>query len=205
MDKLKELQLAIRTDNKTKVDEIKGDCSGFIPRTVKLEQLDSLREDTLASVLIPQISVDRANGKHIRSLQTTGNGNCLYNCVSIWLTGNESLHVYLRMLTAIELYENAAFYAQHPKVLSVQSSLKVGEDTLFRQILSSDGTSSMNENTSVPAFVKFTAATKDEAMGTCKLSEYATLVHIMALSSVIQYPIRSHYHGVKAVTPKQFF
>ena len=110
---------------------------------------------------------------------TTGNGNCLYNCVSIWLTENESLHVYLRMLTAIELYENAAFYGQHPKLLSVQTSLKVGEDTSFRQILSSNGTSSMNENISVPDLVKFTAAIKDKAIGTCKLSKYATLVHIM--------------------------
>ena len=205
MDKLKELQLAIRTDNKTKVDEIKGDCSRFISRTVKPEELDSLREDTLASVLISQSSVDRANGKHIRTLQTTGNGNCLYNCVSIWFTGNESLHVYLQMLTAIELYENAVFYTQHLKVLSVQSLLKVGEDTLFRQILSSNGTSSMNENASVPDFIKFTAAIKDEAIGTCKLSEYAALVHIMALSSVIQYPIRSHYPDVKAVIPSQPF
>ena len=113
------------------------------------------------------------------------------------------------MLTAIELYENAAFYAQHPKVLSVQSSLKVGEVTLFRKILSSNGTSSMNENASVPDFVKFTAAmaieTIDEAIGTCKLSEYATLVHIIVLSSVIQYPIRSHYPDVKAVIPRQLF
>ena len=62
MDKLKELQIAIRTDNKVEVDEIKGDCSGFISRAVKPEELDSLREDTLASVLIPQSSVDRAKG-----------------------------------------------------------------------------------------------------------------------------------------------
>ena len=136
---------------------------------------------------------------------TTGNGNCLYNCISIWLTGNESLHVYLGVLTAIELYENAAFHVQHSKVLSVQSSQKVGEDTLFGHILSSNGTLSMNENTSVPDFVKFTAAVKDEAIGTCKLSEYATLVHIMALSSVIQYPIRSHYPDVKAVIPRPLF
>ena len=73
----------------------------------------------------------------------------VFTTVSIWLTENESLHVDLRMLTAIELYENTAFYVQHPGVLSVQSSLKVGEDTLFKQILSSNGTTSMNENTSV--------------------------------------------------------
>ena len=92
MGKLKELQLAIRTDDKTKVDKIKGDCSGFISRAVKPEELDSLREDTLASVLIPQSSVDRANGKRIRSLQTTGNGNCL---TTVFQYGSQEMNPFM--------------------------------------------------------------------------------------------------------------
>ena len=38
--------------------------------------------------------------------RTTGNGSCLFNASSIALIGNESLSVYLRCLTSIEMFQN---------------------------------------------------------------------------------------------------
>ena len=51
------------------------------------------------------------------NFRTTGDGNCLFNACSISLCGNESLSSSLRILTAIELFVNAQFYANHPCLL----------------------------------------------------------------------------------------
>ena len=45
-------------------------------------------------------------------------GNCLYSSVSLVLVGDNSLVHHLRILTSLELYMNADFYAQHPCFLS---------------------------------------------------------------------------------------
>ncbi|KAL3859403.1 hypothetical protein ACJMK2_009626 [Sinanodonta woodiana] len=42
-------------------------------------------------------------------ITTTGDGNCLYNAISILLLGNESLATQLRYLTCIQLEKNMAF------------------------------------------------------------------------------------------------
>lgn len=51
----------------------------------------------------------------------TGDGNCLYNCMSLILCGSEKLNIILRILTFIELFVNGNYYGNHPPhVLEMQ-------------------------------------------------------------------------------------
>lgn len=56
-------------------------------------------EDALASALVP----DDIKHQFRRALQIPGDGNCLFNCVSVYLAGNISLSTQLRVLVAAEL------------------------------------------------------------------------------------------------------
>jgi len=70
---------------------------------------------------------------------TTGNGNCLYRSASLILVGNQVLHLLLRLLTAIELFLHASFYACHPKFVRSLPICDVKEDILFALCLSDTG------------------------------------------------------------------
>lgn len=48
----------------------------------KIEMLQRLKEDTLANALIPDDNLC------YEAKKVHGDGNCLYNCVSIFITGN---------------------------------------------------------------------------------------------------------------------
>ena len=41
--------------------------------------------------------------------QVVGDGNCLYHAVSLALYGTESLHIYVRLLTSIELIQTPRY------------------------------------------------------------------------------------------------
>ena len=71
--------------------------------------------------------------------KATSNGNCLYNSASIILNGNEDLSLLLRLLTAVELYKNAPFYATHPNSPEAASDCCLPEISLFIQFLSDWG------------------------------------------------------------------
>ena len=47
-------------------------------------------------------------------LRSDVTGNCLYSSASLVQVGNNSLMESLRVLTSIELFNNAEFYSQHP-------------------------------------------------------------------------------------------
>ena len=71
--------------------------------------------------------------------KATSNGNCLYNSASIILNGNEDLSLLLRLLTAVELYKNAPFYATHPNSPEAASDCCLPEISLFIQFFSDWG------------------------------------------------------------------
>ena len=49
------------------------------------------------------------------AIKTSGDGNCLYRSASLILVESEKdLHLLLRLLTAIELFLHASYYAMHP-------------------------------------------------------------------------------------------
>ena len=53
------------------------------------------------------------------ALQSTGNGNCLFNSVSILLFGNESKAVELRVRTALEMICSSQVYSKMSDLLIV--------------------------------------------------------------------------------------
>lgn len=111
--------------------------------------------------------------------KATSNGNCLYNSASIILNGNEDLSLLLRLLTAVELYKNAPFYAIHPNLPEAASDCCLPEISLFIQFLSDWGLKVI-ENTK-----DRNEAVKGEAIAGCRDKKLSEMIHMMALSTVI--------------------
>ena len=92
------------------------------------------KTDYLASNLIPQ-DVKNFHGKRMRALKTSGDGNCLFNALSIFLNKNEELAKLLRVLSAIELFSNPGFYANHPEVKMVSNLMEKDPEIIFPDIV----------------------------------------------------------------------
>ena len=73
----------------------------------------SLAENELANSFIPKDLPPSAD-KVYKAVKTTGNGDSLYNAVSLALVGNESYAILLRLLVALELALSVDFYTNHP-------------------------------------------------------------------------------------------
>ena len=75
--------------------------------------LQNLPRDDFATCLIPA-DVNQVKGERFSVIKATTNvGDCLFNCSSILLHGNESPATVLRLLVAGELCFNAQFYFDH--------------------------------------------------------------------------------------------
>ena len=98
-------------------------------------------------------------------LSVLGDGNCFYRAVSRSLCGNESMHILLRLRTAIEIITNRKFY-----------------DTGRRSYVDL-----INDNRVVVSNYK--KLVED----TVTLNSYSEMMHIYALSAVLKSPIRSVY------------
>lgn len=119
--------------------------------------------------------------------KATSNGNCLYNSASIIPNGNEDLSLLLRLLTAVELYKNAPFYATHPNLPEAVSDCCLPEISLFIQFLSDWGLK-VFENTKDRI-----EAVKGEAIAGCRDKKRSEMIHMTALSTVIGRLIFSLY------------
>ena len=73
----------------------------------------SLAENELANSFIPK-DLPSSSHKVYKAVKTKGNGDCLYNAVSLALVGNESYAILLRLLVALELALSVDFYTNHP-------------------------------------------------------------------------------------------
>ena len=141
-----------------------------------------LPRDHLGTSLIP----DNITGKPFASgnpvaLKSTGNGNSLYNSVSLLLCGNESGSECLRIFVAGEFYFNAEYYANHKVFQSTIIELsEVQESTLFTVALSGvSGKILAGGGSKIYAI-------KAEALAGCKNGVWGYLLHMMALASVIR-------------------
>lgn len=84
-------------------------------RSLECNSHVGLTNDELGNALIPEDLPSSTDEIIYKAVKTTGNGDCLYNAVSLALVGNESYAMLLRLLVALELALNVDFYAQHPK------------------------------------------------------------------------------------------
>lgn len=98
-------------------------------------------------------------------LTVLGDGNCFYRAVSRALCGNESLHIILRLKTAIEIIVNRKFY-----------------DTGRRSYVDL-----IKDNRIIVS--EYKKLVED----TLTLGSYSEMIHIYALSCVLNIPIRSFY------------
>lgn len=87
--------------------------SAFI-RSLECNSHMGLPEDELAHALIPK-DLPSSTDKVYKAVKTTGNGDCLYNAVSLALVGNKLYAMLLRLLVELEFALNVNFYTQHPK------------------------------------------------------------------------------------------
>ena len=92
-------------------------------RSLQCNSHVGLTNDELGNALIPEDLPSSTDKRIYKAVKTTGNGDCLYNAVSLALVGNynELYAILLRLLVALELALNIDFYAQHPKFVSFPS------------------------------------------------------------------------------------
>ena len=146
---------------------------------------NNLTKDDLASVLIPD---DFDEIQNPVALKRTGNGNCLYNSISILKCDSEDFSELLCLSTSIELYENAASYVVHEALISASRMLRRKLELLFPDILAiTDG-----QNVWYETFDQMPAI-QQEAIAVSQYGKFSSMISVFGLSSIIQQPIFSHY------------
>ena len=91
-----------------------------------------MREDNIGSALIPKEEF----GEEMKALKGTADGNCLFNSASILLCCDESDSHMIRLLTAMELFLNPQYYANHLKLTEAKTFSRFSDTTLFSLLLS---------------------------------------------------------------------
>ena len=148
-----------------------------------------LPKDILGTSLIPYIDDANETGHRI-ALQATGNGNCLYNCTSLSLCGDESRSNSLRLLVGGKLYFHAEYYATHGVFKQTAELTEIPQSVLFPVALTTSGDKALTDGgTRIDAL-------KAEAVATCKDKQWSSLINMMALASVIGRPVYSLYPKV---------
>ena len=80
------------------------------------------------------------------STRVGGDGNCLFNAVSILLIGDVTLAYTLRVLTAAELYTQAEWYASHSHFDNVSKALiNSSSNNLFVEAMTDAGCHTFSE------------------------------------------------------------
>jgi len=182
------LKLAIQSNNREYVENIyelyKNKLPSFSHTLIfSSEQLNRLEMDTMAYDLIPS---DLPLPLHkVSAIKTLGNGNCLFNSVSLLLCQSNRLSSVLRLLTAAELFVNANQYVNHPKLQLAYDCPDITYDrkTLFAILL-------REEASIISDHIK---AVLKEAADTCNDMQWSGMLDIMGLASVLKKNIRSVY------------
>ena len=74
-----------------------------------------LRSNMLQQDLLAQSRIPSDAPTNLIACEVTGDGNCLYYTISMSLVGTTEYSTILRILTVIELFENANYYGNHPR------------------------------------------------------------------------------------------
>ena len=156
------------------------------------QRSEELQQDFQAQSLVPPDVPP-----NLIAHKVVGDGNCLYHAISVSLVGSMEYSTILRMLTAIELFENPHYYANHPRFReALQSGCPFGDATVFTLALKESGMAEWERSNNR------VSAIQHEAIGGCEIGEWSSLMHIMALSTVIGQPIFTIYPSCsKAIRP----
>ena len=146
------------------------------------------RIDLLSRALLP------SDFKQWLPIETSGDGSCLYNAVSLSLVGDESLSALLRMLTVSELFANAEFYANHPQIKEFASASGYTNSAIISIFLSEQKSlATYNGDCS-----KVVQAIQVLAQETAEPSVYSRQFHILSLASVVGKPIFAAYPDIQS-------
>ncbi|KXJ18944.1 hypothetical protein AC249_AIPGENE25645 [Exaiptasia diaphana] len=127
-------------------------------------------------------------------INSTGNGNCLYNSVSLILVGDETLAPMLRLLTKAELTAYSAYYADNPQLHAIALDGAYSFKSLIHIMISDDEANEIYDgNTN-----NINLAIEHLAFLGGKPYVYSSPFHVMALTSVIGCPIFSVYPELSA-------
>ena len=155
-----------------------------------------LQNDIIAQRLLPD-DVPYA----LIAKKSTPNGSCFYNSISLSLVGSERLSLTLRILIAIEIFENANWYCNRIDEIISEKTISMSKTSLFVMITSCED---INPSTDSVKVIENVAA------GTCNPFAWASLIHFMAAASVLQRPVFSVYpkygtgEGMRSLYHAQF-
>ena len=189
---LKTLKEALISNNQDLCCKLRDKYSRKLNLNQSFPRSDKLKQDQLAQSLIP---CDAPTG--LIAHEVAGDGNCLYHAISLALVGTTEYSTCLRILTAIELFENTAYYGNHPRFReALQCGCPFGEVTVFTLALKENGIAEWEHSGNRES------AIQSEAIGGCQLGEWSSLMHIMALSTVISRPVFTIYPScAEAIRP----
>lgn len=156
-------------------------------------EFECFERDDLSNALLP------SDNDTYQALKTTGDGNCLYNSVSLLLRGDSLLANDLRALVACELFSNASIYAQHKHILSASSHPSIltnHEDTLFSMLLTPQVAKSFDNSRDRMEALYL------EALNTCTDKSWSAMIHVLAISSALGKTVTCVYPEVnEAIRP----
>lgn len=163
-------------------------------RSLECNSHVGLTNDELGNALIPEDLPSSTDEIIYKAVKTTGNGDCLYNAVSLALVGNESYAMLLRLLVALELALNVDFYAQHPKFASFPSGGRHPK-TVFSFCLSKSSDKAFHDSEQDRK-----VAIWSEARTASTPKEWSGYFHVLALSAVLSRPVFSSYPNYQSWT-----
>lgn len=171
--------------NKVTAEEI---LSNFQPLLwAKMHDFDgSLKQRNIDAISMALLPTDFNEWVPLTIL---GDGNCLYNAVSISLVDNISLAALLRMLTASELFTYSEFYAKHPQLEDFAKKSGYSLAAITSIFLSENNAQRVFNGKRANA----SKAIETLAQATAKPYVYSSPFNILALASVIRRPIFSAY------------
>ncbi len=163
-------------------------------RSLQCNSHVGLTNDEQGNALIPEDLPSTTSESERKAVKTTGNGDCLYNAVSLALVGNESYAMRLRLLVALELALNVKFYAQHPKFSSFPSDGR-HPNTVFSLCLTKSSDKAFHDNNQDRQM-----AIWSEARAASTPKKWSGYFHVLALSSVLARPVFSTYPNCQSWT-----
>ena len=185
---LKAMQEAISSSDIIEVKHQMAEQSAMLQATrspvhSKLDNPKSYKVDELSQTIIPKTFSNNI------AVAIQGNGNCLFNAMSMALCGNNILANCLRCLTAGELFVHSDAYVHHPLLENVAEILPGSDDaSIFSSLLPSDAVDVFYDNEMDKAL-----SIKQTALEVCIDKKHSTFISMLALSSVTQCHISSVY------------
>ncbi|XP_046850102.1 uncharacterized protein LOC124443666 [Xenia sp. Carnegie-2017] len=145
-----------------------------------------------AEFYIPQSA--KTKNTNLVALRSATNGNCLYSSFSILLVGDNSVVTILRLMTSIELFLYADYYAKHPCFSNLfETQHNKHFDSISSMVAMSVSFEAIDSARSVFSVAELVRA---EAVLNAKDMAWTGFVCLLALSSVTSCSIFSYYPDI---------